>query len=43
VPGAKSWIKGLANVRGQLLPVIDLRHFRAAVSRRSRATRACWW
>jgi twitching motility protein PilI len=27
VPGAKSWIKGLANVRGQLLPVIDLRHF----------------
>ena len=27
VPGAKSWIKGLANVRGQLLPVIDLRQF----------------
>jgi twitching motility protein PilI len=27
VPGAKPWIKGLANVRGQLLPVIDLRHF----------------
>src|SRR5580704_15954827 len=27
VPGAKAWIKGLANVRGQLLPVIDLRHF----------------
>jgi twitching motility protein PilI len=27
VPGAKSWIKGLANVRGQLLPLIDLRHF----------------
>jgi twitching motility protein PilI len=27
VPGAKSWIKGLANVRGQLLPIIDLRHF----------------
>lgn len=27
VPGARSWIKGLANVRGQLLPVIDLRHF----------------
>ncbi|HSY46591.1 MAG TPA: chemotaxis protein CheW [Steroidobacteraceae bacterium] len=27
VPGAKSWIRGLANVRGQLLPVIDLRHF----------------
>jgi twitching motility protein PilI len=27
VPGAKTWIKGLANVRGQLLPVVDLRHF----------------
>jgi twitching motility protein PilI len=27
VPGAKQWIKGLANVRGQLLPVVDLRQF----------------
>jgi len=27
VPGAKSWIRGLANVRGQLLPVVDLRSF----------------
>src|SRR5690606_32059577 len=27
VPGAKSWVKGLANVRGQLLPIIDLRQF----------------
>jgi twitching motility protein PilI len=27
VPGAKSWVKGLANVRGALLPVIDLRQF----------------
>ena len=27
VPGSKAWIKGLANVRGQLLPVIDLRQF----------------
>src|SRR6516162_10917373 len=27
VPGAKAWIKGLANVRGQLLPIVDLRHF----------------
>lgn len=24
VPGAKPWIKGIANIRGQLLPVIDL-------------------
>jgi twitching motility protein PilI len=27
VPGARSWIMGLANVRGQLLPVIDLRQY----------------
>lgn len=27
VPGAKAWIKGLANVRGALLPVIDLRQY----------------
>lgn len=27
VPGAKPWIRGLANLRGQLLPVIDLRTF----------------
>jgi twitching motility protein PilI len=27
VPGARSWIRGLANVRGQLLPIIDLRQF----------------
>jgi len=27
VPGGKPWIKGLANVRGQLLPIIDLRQF----------------
>ena len=27
VPGAKSWIRGLANIRGQLLPVIDLRAY----------------
>ena len=27
VPGAKSWIRGLSNVRGQLMPVIDVRAF----------------
>ncbi len=27
VPGARAWIRGLANVRGQLLPVVDLRGF----------------
>jgi twitching motility protein PilI len=32
VPGAKHWIRGLANVRGQLLPVIDLRAFLGGAS-----------
>ena len=27
VPGAKAWIRGIANVRGTLLPVVDLRAF----------------
>lgn len=27
VPGAKSWMRGLANVRGHLLPLADLRDF----------------
>ena len=27
VPGARSWILGLANARGQLLPVIDLKQY----------------
>ncbi len=27
VPGARPWIRGLANVRDQLLPVIDLRQY----------------
>jgi twitching motility protein PilI len=40
IPGARSWIRGLSNVRGQLLPVIDLRAFlgsgTTAVTRTSR-------
>ena len=27
VPGVKSWVKGIANVRGRLLPIMDLTHF----------------
>ncbi|MGB5250387.1 MAG: chemotaxis protein CheW [Gammaproteobacteria bacterium] len=27
IPGSKDWVKGLANVRGQLMPVIDFRAF----------------
>jgi twitching motility protein PilI len=27
IPGAKAWVKGLANIRGQLIPMLDLRQF----------------
>jgi twitching motility protein PilI len=27
VPGAKRWLRGLANIRGQLLPLVDINHF----------------
>ena len=27
IPGAKNWVKGLANVRGALMPMLDLRQF----------------
>lgn len=30
VPGGKSWLRGIANVRGQLLTVVDLRAFLGA-------------
>lgn len=30
VPGAKPWVRGLANVRGHLLPIVDLRMFLGA-------------
>jgi twitching motility protein PilI len=40
VPGAKPWIRGVANVRGQLLPVVDLRAFLGGgITNTSRSTR----
>jgi len=27
VPGAKSWVKGIANIRGNLLPIMDLQAY----------------
>ncbi len=40
IPGAKEWISGLSNVRGQLLPIIDLKAFLGgAVTRPDRETR----
>lgn len=32
VPGAKSWLRGIANLRGQLLTVVDLKAFLGAGS-----------
>jgi len=43
VPGAKAWIKGLANVRGQLLPIIDLRQFLGSgTTPITRSRPGCW-
>jgi len=40
VPGSKDWVTGLSNVRGQLLPIIDLKAFLGgAVARPDRETR----
>jgi twitching motility protein PilI len=40
VPGARNWVLGLANVRGQLLPIIDLRlYLDAGVTPGTRNTR----
>lgn len=40
VPGAKAWVLGIANVRGNLLPIMDLQGYlhgrRASVGKRSR-------
>jgi twitching motility protein PilI len=40
VPGAKPWLKGIANVRGHLLPVVDLKAFlRGGITLPDRRTR----
>lgn len=38
VPGTRDWVAGLANLRGQLLPVFDLRAFLGAGSSRGERT-----
>jgi|SRR5690554_1328354 len=35
LPGVKSWVRGVSNVRGRLLPVIDLGEFLAAPATQS--------
>lgn len=43
VPGSKNWVKGLANIRGQLLPIIDLNaFFGGEESITGRSTRVLW-
>lgn len=27
IPGAKGWVRGVANIRGTLMPIIDLKHY----------------
>ena len=40
VPGAKSWVRGIANVRGNLLPIMDLHDYlEGRVATPSRLTR----
>ena len=39
LPRVKSWVKGVANVRGRLLPIIDLSQFFGAISHTPRKQR----
>ncbi|MBV1885018.1 MAG: chemotaxis protein CheW [Gammaproteobacteria bacterium] len=39
VPGVKSWVKGIANVRGRLLPIMDLMGFLQRPSQQQLRTR----
>lgn len=39
LPRVQSWVRGVANVRGRLLPIIDLSHFLAAPATTSRKQR----
>lgn len=39
VPGAKSWVRGIANVRGMLLPVMDLHGYFGRSARPSKRQR----
>lgn len=39
VPGVKSWVKGIANVRGRLLPIMDLAIFFQAESKERETSR----
>jgi twitching motility protein PilI len=38
IPGVQAWLNGIANVRGRLLPILDLAHF-FGLSHKGRSTR----
>jgi twitching motility two-component system response regulator PilH len=43
IPGAKGWVKGLANIRGQLLPMLDLRQFLGSGATTAGRNTRSWW
>ena len=43
IPGSKGWLKGLSNIRGQLLPIIDMEEFFGGQETLAgRVTRVIW-
>ncbi|MDX1442525.1 MAG: chemotaxis protein CheW [Gammaproteobacteria bacterium] len=43
IPGSKGWLKGLSNIRGQLLPIIDMEeYFGGQETLAGRITRVIW-
>ena len=43
VPGTQPWLLGVANVRGNLVPVVDWPGSCSASARRIPSAPACWW
>lgn len=43
MPGVKPWVKGVANLRGRLLPVMDLGGFLGLNCPRPASNGGCWW
>lgn len=45
LPGVKTWVKGVANVRGRLLPIMDLCGFLGTELSplRKASSGGCWW
>ena len=43
LPGVKNWVKGVANVRGRLLPVMTCAASSVANCRPCASSAGCWW